>query len=78
VEELINLRQYAEQNGISWFICKQWINAGLKTIGKRPYRTKKSWIDDFMENFEENKPQRTVSRRQKVKCNSKIDLDQFL
>ena len=81
MEDLINLREYAEQNGTSWFICKQWIDNGLKTVGKRPYKTKKIWIDKFLEDYEENKPQRITSKHQlraKSKCNSKIDINKFL
>ena len=81
MEDLIKLRDYAEQNEISWYICKQWLNNGLKTIGKRPYRTKKAWINEFLDNYEEDKPQQLSTKHQnklRPKCNTKIDFNKYL
>lgn len=74
MEDLINLKEYAQQYHISWHTCKKWIEQGLKHIGTRPYKTKKVWIDEFLENYSEadstpkarvsiNKPRHSMSSR---------------
>lgn len=85
-DELILLRDYAKEHGYSMYLMKQWIEDGLKHKGTRPYRTKLSWINEYIENSatqKNNSNQARTSKKStriasKIRCGSRIDINEFI
>lgn len=87
-EELIDLKDYAKQQGYSWYTMKHWLNNGLKHLGERPYKTTLNWISEYIEANAVQKESTSilvVNRRKpkfqkmsKVNCNTKFNIEDYI